>query len=139
MILDNCYINNDSLLACSLFKEQIGELLIKNGDRFKLSILNDNYGIYNFDSVLNIIINYENINKVNIFISIDKLMTHVVEKNNYIVFETNINSMDNVISGKFNLNFTDNDDNGAIIQSECYFKKNNNNKNLLILRMKKRN
>ena len=133
MILDNCYINNDSLLACSLFKEQIGELLIKNGDRFKLSILNDNYGIYNFDSVLNIIINYENINKVNIFISIDKLMTHVVEKNNYIVFETNINSMDNVISGKFNLNFTDNDDNGAIIQSECYFKKNHNNKNILVL------
>ena len=116
-----------------MFKEQIGELLIKNGDRFKLSILNDNYGIYNFDSVLNIIINYENINKEEIFISIDKLMTHVVEKNNYIVFETNINSMDNVISGKFNLNFTDNDDNGAIIQSECYFKKNNNNKNLLIL------
>ena len=107
-------------LRCSIRKDKLVEILTTSGEKFCLSQLTEFEGRLKFENVLDIIINYENVKKSNISLSIKKLLTPKVEKNNFIVFETNITEDIQIISTDyFILNPNKNDNN-----FKCLLKKN---------------
>ena len=58
-ILDNCIINNNKELDCQITKEIIEGILIHNNEEFKIGAMNNNRGVIKFNSINDIIINYE--------------------------------------------------------------------------------
>ena len=111
----NCIINKDKLIG----------ILAKGGEKFCLSQLTESEGKLKFESVLDIIINYENVIKKNISLSITKLLTPKVEKNNFIVLETNSTEDIQIISTDyFTITQNSNDNNNL----KCLLKKSNNQK-----------
>ena len=95
-----------------------------------MSQLTESEGIQTFKNVLDIIINYDKAIKKDINLSITKLLTPIVEKNSFIVFETNAAEDISIITTDyFNINQNKNQ------AMNCLFKKGNNQKNdkLLLL------
>ena len=117
-------------LKCTISKDKLIGLLSKSGEKFCLSQLTQEEGLLKFENVLDITINYDKVVKKEINLNITKLLTQSVEKNNYIVFETNITEDIPIITTNyFNLNPNKND------AMKCLFKKSSNQKDdkLLIL------
>ena len=52
-ILDSC-ITYQKKLICGIAKERIEEILTKSNEEFKIGIMNDNFGIYKYESILSI-------------------------------------------------------------------------------------
>ena len=130
--MKNIYLNcaeEEKEIKCMISKDKLVGILSKNGEKFYLSQLTESEGILKFENVLDIIINYEHVEKKNIILSIIKLLTQIVEKNNYIVFETNITDIQIITTNYFKIALNTNN------EMNCLFKKNNNQKddNLLLL------
>ena len=66
LILDNCQ-KNENDLNCTLTKEKLEEILVKNNEQFRVEALSEIEGLVKFIGVLNITINYE-IDKKKIYI-----------------------------------------------------------------------
>ena len=123
-ILDNCETYKKDLI-CKISKEKLESILKNKNIQFKLGNMNDNYGAISFDLVYDLNINYEIIKKIDLFITITKLLVDITESESSMAYDTNINSIPNLISDLFTLQFQQGN-------QSCYFKKNNIN-NLLII------
>ena len=116
----NCVIETKEI-KCTISKDKLISILSKSGEKLYLSQLTVSEGILKFENVFDIIINYENIVRKDINLSITKLITQKVEKNNFIVFETNAPAdLQNLITDYFTLTLNKND------EMNCLLKKNNN-------------
>ena len=104
-------------IICSVKKNKILELLSFNGENYCLGQLIDLKGLYKFNSVLNITINYS-IEKKDIYINITRLLTSFLEINNFISYETNISDIIKISTDYFNLTTEKNNN------LECILKKN---------------
>ena len=116
-------VEENKEIKCTINKDKLVGILSKSGEKFFLSQVTESAGILKFENVFDITINYDKVVKKNIKLSLTKLLTQSVEKNNYIVFETNIAEEIPVITTDyFKLNPNKND------LMSCLFKKNNNQK-----------
>ena len=125
VIFDNCLINEKELI-CSITKEKIEEILVKDGESYNLAFINDNFGAFKFDSISEIKFNYKNVEKEDIYIDIIKLKENISDMYTYITYETNVTSINSVITNYFRLEFND------LGETMCLFKKSDSN-NLLLL------
>ena len=109
--LDDCDINKRKM-TCKIEKEKLEEILSLNGELFKVISINDEIGTIYSDFVGKIIVNYDLFNKEDIYVGISKILNNETELGIPIAFETNITSISNLNSYRF-------DD----IDGYCYFKK----------------
>ena len=70
-----------------------------------------------FDNVFDITINYNNVQKENIYVNIVRLLSNEVGINSYIAYETNITSLNDIVSYEFYIKFNN------ITDLTCFFKK----------------
>ena len=120
-MLVECEIKEKELI-CKISKEDLEGILSENNEGLKLMSYNLIMRTYYFPNVFDIIINFINYRKQNIYVGITKLLENTYEQSNYIVYETNITSITNLISDEFNL----------IQDYSCFFKKDSK-RPLLIL------
>ena len=115
LIIDNCE-NNEKELICTLKKEDILEILWNNKNTFSVAFLSYDFGYYNLSDAGIITINYNGKNKEDIYINITNVKQ--IEGGGYITFDTNVSSIDNIVSKKFNLTI-----NGSEEKKEvpCFF------------------
>ena len=125
LIIDNCEIKEREL-KCQINSKNIEKLLPFSGDSFYIGYLIDNYGEILSNTVLDIKINYKNLEKQDIFIDISKLLDKSGERLKYITYEANVKNMNDVISDDFKLIFNEN------YNASCFLKKSES-LNLLIL------
>ena len=130
--LKNIYLNcleETKEIKCSISKDKLIGILSQNDNEFYLSQLTESEGILKFENVKAIKIYYSNIKKKDIYLSITKLVTKTVEKNNYIVFETNTTDIPIITTDLFQIPPNSNN------KMNCLFKKTNNQKDdkLLLL------
>ena len=125
VILQNCEGKNNKL-TCNINKEKISEFLSFSGEKFYLAEKLDLEGLYLFNSVLDIKINYI-ITQKEISIKIGNLLTPVISKNEFIAYETNKGDISSLITDYFELETEQNK------KFKCIFKKNNNVNNILLL------
>ena len=130
--LDNCRKSNNDLI-CDVNKNKLIEILSYSGEKFFLGQKLDTEGLYLFTSVLDISFNYI-ITKEDISIQISNLLTPVVAKNEFIVFETNINNttIQALVSDYFEIEIKSSQNINNNEKIKCIFKNNNLN-NLLLL------
>ena len=112
LILDNCE-NIDKELICQISKEKIEEVFVSKDDQFRLSSMSDTYGIFYCDLVYPITITYENVQKEDIYIKLEKLVGTITELGTPFAFETNVTEIPNLISDRSN----------ALPNAFSYFKK----------------
>ena len=130
--MKNIYLNcieEKKQIKCTIKKDELVGILSKSGEKFCLSQVTKEEGIISFNNVLDIILNYENVDKKNININIIKLLTPKVDKNSLIAFETNIDDIPIITTDYFIVNLKKND------VTKCHFKKHSNQKDdkLLLL------
>ena len=130
--MKNIYLNcieETNQIKCTIKKDELVGILSKSGEKFCLSQVTKEEGIITFNNVLDIILNYENVDKKNININIIKLLTPKVDKNSLIAFETNIDDIPIITTDYFIVNLKKND------VTKCHFKKHSNQKDdkLLLL------
>ena len=126
--LDNCLSENNEL-NCNINKDKLLEILSYSGESFYLAEKHNKEGLYIIPSVLNITFNYQK-NQKDIDITIGKLLTKSVAKNEFIAYETNITNIENIsiiTTDYFNIKQETNE----VIN--CIFKNNENKNNLLLL------
>ena len=70
-ILEKCESDTEEL-TCKIKKEKIEEFLVKKNEQFKIGAINDTIGIIPLEHILNITINYENVQKVDIYLELVK-------------------------------------------------------------------
>ena len=103
LILDDCMHNSNKSLTCKLYPDKLDEIMALNTEFFSLGAINDNYGIYTFDYVLPIVINYTYFpEKTTIDV---RIVSYIGLKSEYRVpfgFTTNIDNIPNLIKEKFN-------------------------------------
>ena len=127
IIINNCD-KKEKELICSISKTKIESIFGYNKKICNLGILYDNIGYYFPNDVLNIILNYNNVTKKDINVEIMKLKENTIEMERYIVYETNVNLKNNIITENFKLDF-----HGKIKEKgNCFFKATENT-NLLLL------
>ena len=130
--MKNIYLNcvEEALeIKCTINKDKLVGILSKSGEKFCLSQLTESEGILKLEEVYDITINYENVVKKNINLSITKLLTQKIEKNNYIVFETNTaEDIQSITTDYFTITLNENVNN-----MYCLLKKSNNQKDEKLL------
>ena len=108
-------------IQCTIKKNKILELLSYNGEIYSLAQLIDSYGVLSFNDILPITFKYENIAKKIVYLNITKLLTRRVDKNSFIIFETNITEIPILTTSYFDININTNTNANDIIK--CLFKK----------------
>ena len=128
--LEDCEIIRKELF-CSIRKDIILENIIDLNNKLTFYNFHNSFGNIKLDSVLGIYINStEPIIKENVYIKIIRLINDVNEYPGYIVYETNISSISNLITGKLYGKYFK--DNTTELSGYCHFRKNSQN-NLLFL------
>ena len=126
VLLDKCNFEKNDIL-CKINRDKIKEILGYDGEIFELNYFDNNIGqLISLENVFNIKINYNSIQKENIYIGITNLLTNDIENNSYIAYETNITNINNLISNKFKLNKNDSTE-------MLYFLKKDSNQALLLI------
>ena len=122
LIIDNCKNNenNGKKLICIFKKEDILEILC-------------DFGYYNLSDAGIITINYNGKNKEDIYINITEVKDKEIYNDRYITFDTNVSSIDNIVSKKFNLIFNRGEEKKEV---PCFFKKSKTKKLLLLCSVK---
>jgi hypothetical protein len=129
IILENCQ-EKEKELVCPLTKDMIEKVLREDGDNFRFYMLIDDYGAKYLDEVFDIKFNYKNVTKETINVEITKLKENYGELYKYIAYETNVDSITPVITGRFNLKFSNK-------SQLCVFKKSENTNMLLLCKFNK--
>ena len=126
--LDNCEVEQRKI-NCKISKQKLEEILIQNNEQFRVVAIDNDIGIVEFDYIKPITLNYDVIEKADIYIGITKLLNNVTNCGIPIAIETNITSLPNLQSDIFDYIYRiyDGEYNGY-----CYFKKIKNTP-LLIL------
>ena len=115
------------LLKCKLSKTKILEILSNSGEKYELYQSIKSEGYLKFNNVFDITINYDNKNKIDIYLNVTKLLTPFADKNTFIIYETNITKIPHIITDNFKIVSNRNDD------INCLFINNNQNENKLFL------
>ena len=104
IILQDCKEKGKDLI-CKIKKEKFYEIFYTDSEQ-KLNLFPCEYSLreIKFNSVYDIIINFENIQK-KIFVGITGLLTKDVNINTFVAYETNITDISDIISDSFELNF----------------------------------
>ena len=106
-------------VICTLNKDKLNEILSYSGEKFSLGHIIDSQGIFQFPFVYDIIFNFTNIPKQDIYIDITKILSQNSERNNFVVYETNVTSISQITTDYFYIySYT----NGMM---RCMFKKIN--------------
>ena len=100
--LDNCEVISNELI-CKVSKEKIEEILIFKNEQFRLLLMNYTNERYYCKYVYPIVINYENVQKEDIYIKLEKVLGRITEVNTPIAFETNVTEIPNLISNSINI------------------------------------
>ena len=104
IIMDNCLIIGKEV-TCTLKKEDILENLKNNGDTFNVQFIN-NYFIYDeLKEIGEISIIYEKVEKEVLFVEIAQLKEDFIGTSNYFAYETNISSLENIVTDNSKFNF----------------------------------
>ena len=119
--------DEDTEVNCNITKDEIIQILSYNGEKFHIAQITNSEGILPIYSILGITLNYPNVQKIEIDIEITKLLSSIVEINNFIAYETNITNISMISTDYFNIAPNRND------ITNCLFKKNNIKDNLLLL------
>ena len=120
IILDNCS-NDGRNIKCIITRDKLEVILINKTEILALSYYDTSlYDIITLNYVFDIKINYENIHKEDIKVEITKLLTPSVGLYDKVVYETNVNSINNVASDFFNFAFKNSMDSTIFT---CFFKK----------------
>ena len=109
---------HEKQIICNIKKDKLLEILAYNGANYYLCQLTESKGLYKFDSVLDITINYNYMAKRDIYIKITKLLTQFTAKNSFIAYETNVTSINKISTEYFNITPERNN------SLECILKKN---------------
>ena len=115
IILQNCEGKNNRL-TCDINKDKISEYLSYSGEKFYLAEKLDLGGLYKFNSVLDITINYT-VTQKEINLQIGKLLTPVIAKNEFIAYETNKGDISVLTTDYFDIESEQNK------KFKCLFKK----------------
>ena len=99
LILDNCE-KIDKNLLCKISKNKIEEVLISKNEEFRLVLMSDTIGTIDCTYVYPITINYEDVQKENININLEKIVANKTRLDNTLVFETNVDKIPNLITNK---------------------------------------
>ena len=99
-VLDNCQVNENELI-CTITKEKIEEFLVEKNEHFKIGAMHEDFGLIPFDHVLDITINYENVQRQNIYLEIKEIIGSNTEMNVPVGLVTNVTDLPNFISAKF--------------------------------------
>ena len=122
--LDNCNLENKEL-KCLISKTILDEITEKDGDRFGICYLNNKNSFDSFILVPNIKINYKDIKKEIIYVSITKLIENVADSDSYIAYETNVTDISKFSSDleKISLEFSNGEeyDCGLNIMINLYY------------------
>ena len=135
MILDNCR-NENKILNCPLTKKDLLSYIPSENIRGDISYLNYQNYQRRFPLIVPIKIEIKNIQKIDIFVGITKLLVDTNEHDVPIAYETNVTNISNFYSflEEFSLTFINK--NGEGIESEnegeCSFLKYENNPLLLV-------
>ena len=98
--LDSCEVSNQELI-CTLTKEKIEEFLVQNNEQFNIGAMHEKIGILSFDNVLDITINYENVERQDIYLEIKEIIGGATRKGVPFGLVTNVTEIPNFISAKF--------------------------------------
>ena len=93
IFLNNCQQKRKDL-TCLIKKTQIEDMLVYNENEFQVSCLYDKYGELILYNAFPIKINYHNVTKDNITVEINKLKEKIFDINNFVTYETNVDSID---------------------------------------------
>ena len=104
IILQDCKENGKDLI-CNIKKEKFYEIFTTSGQKFKLYPCDFSLKIIEFNLVNDIIVNFDSVQKEDIFIGITKLLDNNANLNTYIAYETNITNISDIISDSFELVF----------------------------------
>ena len=94
-IIDTC-IENDKKLICEIQKEKLEEILEYNYEHFKIGAMNDNTGIIELEYISDIQINYNILEKKDIYVSLINIINSNPEVGVPFGFETNISDIPNL-------------------------------------------
>ena len=126
IVLDKCNKNGKDI-TCSVTKERIEEILGKNDQEYGLTYIDENIGIaFILNNVLNIKINYESIEKENVYIQITNVLENKTSVGDFAAYQTNVTKISNVISNIFLFNVREG------VDIPCFMKKSED-KHLIIL------
>ena len=104
IILQDCNTNEKDLI-CNIKKEKFYEIFTSSGQKLKIYPCDYDLKSIEFYSIDDIIINFDNIQKEDIFIGITKLLSNNVTLNTFTAFETNITNISDILSDPFQLTF----------------------------------
>ena len=105
MMIDDCSKNGKELI-CYMKKTDLLEMLGENNDYFHIAYIYDYLGYYEFSDVQSIKIFYKDAIKEDIKVEITNLKETSTNMFHYIMHNTNISSLDNIVSDIFSMNFT---------------------------------
>ena len=129
ILLEECIYEKNEII-CTINRNKIEKIFGYTGEIFELNYLDKNIGkLICFENVFDIIINYSSIQKENIYIGINNILTNNLENNSYIAYEINISSIHNLISNKFTLSTNDSN------EIPCLLKKEENQSLLLLCKI----
>ena len=126
-IIDNCQAQ-DKEVICTITKSEIEKILSHSEEHFNIGVLVDNFGVIYPETIMAIKFIHLNVTKEDIYVDIVKLQEIIIESNHYITYETNINSINDLITEVFYLEFTNS------YEAACFFKKSESTKLLLLCR-----
>ena len=122
----DCNDKNTEII-CNIKKDNIIKILSFSGEKFYVSQLIKSEGILRMNSIFDITINSNGVQKKVINLEITKLLTPFVDMNTYIVYETNIIDIPQITTNYFSISPIKNN------FAKCLFKKSNQNKNNKLL------
>ena len=137
IILQDCKENGKDLI-CNIKKEKFYEIFSNNtSQRLQLYPYNASEANIEFKAVYDIIINFDSIQKEDIFIEIKKLLANNVNYNTYTAYETHLSNISDIISDSFELTFTKSLDVQTDEKFTCRLKKSIQTPLLIICLMSK--
>ena len=113
--LDKSRIEGNNLIF-TIEKEKLVEILYSNNQSFIINYCSIFTGTISFDSIFGITVKSNYKSKIDIYIGITKLLRNIYSRDEFVVYETNITSIDNIISDIFPFTFGNE-------KFGCHFKK----------------
>ena len=96
---------NEKDLILNIQKEKFYEIFTDSNQKIKIYSCDYSLRKIEFKAIYDIIINFDNIKKEDIFIEITKLLTNNVDLNTFSAFETNITNISDIISDSFEFSY----------------------------------
>ena len=100
--LDNCQSESDNL-KCEFSKENFDVFASSQNKYIEVGYMNNIEGYSNFNCVGEIIVNYPNTNKEDIYLKIEKVTNDEIDESTFFSFETNVTGLDKIKTPTFSV------------------------------------